>query len=156
MTGGTVVSTMPRPFLGQQEAQDTCGRGDSACDFFSRGVTDIADGSFHIVAGRLEAGLGERYSEVYVAGNADSDEDASLMFGSAGRFPIISEDTDTGPFTVGAERTTGGELYDGAIARILLYDRELSDAEFNQNRRGAGDYLRSFLGREDRSTLALR
>ena len=90
-------------------------------DVFARGVTDINDDEFHILAGRLEEGLDEVAAELFLESATPEAES----------FPIIIEESDSDEIAIGAERSGGGEHFDGDIARILIYDRPLSESEMN-------------------------
>jgi hypothetical protein len=90
-------------------------------DVFASGITEFEEGDFHILAGRLEEGTGIVTAE-YFFESAVPESDA---------FPDITEDSDSDEITIGAERTLGGEHFDGDIARILIYNRPLSETEMN-------------------------
>ena len=109
--GGTaapvVARYMPRP----------------AGDNWAIGTTDLLDGQWHIIAGRMGEGVGEVTAELFVDDTAVVEASVSVT---------IPGDSDSGALTVGGERTLGGEDYDGAVARILIYDRPLSDAELSR------------------------
>ena len=93
----------------------------ASSDVFVDGTTDVNDGNWHILAGRLASGTGVQTAEIFVNG---PEAEGSAM-------PNIQDTSDSDPLTVGAERTGGGENYVGDIARILIYDRPLSDSELN-------------------------
>lgn len=93
----------------------------ASADFFVTGTTDISSG-YHILVGRLGAGDGSINAEIFTD---------SPVADASGFAPILAS-TDSDPLTIGAERTGGSEDFDGKIARILIYDRPLSDAELNQ------------------------
>lgn len=90
-------------------------------DVFARGETDINDDEFHILAGRLEEGLDEVTAELFLESSTPEAE----------AFPIIIEESDSDEIAIGAERSGGGEHFDGDITRILIYERPLSDSEMN-------------------------
>ncbi len=101
-------------------------------DVFANGTTNIADGGFHVIGGRLAAGTGSQLAELFVD---DPTAEATAM-------PSINAGTNSSQFTVGAERAGGNERVDADIARILIYDRPLTDAEFHQT----GDSLSQTYG----------
>src|SRR5690606_38498059 len=86
------------------------------------GTTNVANGGFHILMGRLAAGTGTPLAEVFV--------DSPIAEASGN--PAIAALTDAGALTVGAERVGGGEYWEGQIARILIYNRPLTLGELNQ------------------------
>lgn len=90
-------------------------------DNFTLGTTSIVDGQWHIVAGRLSAGTGTQSADVFVDGPAAEASNSVSIPGTSG----------VGALAVGAERIGGGEDYEGDIARILVYDRPLTDSEIN-------------------------
>ena len=79
-----------------------------------------------IAAGRLAAGTGAVAQEVFL-NSATADGTSSVnISGSPGIYQLTSA------LTLGAERSNGRESFDGDVARILIYDRELTDAELEQ------------------------
>lgn len=94
----------------------------STTDISARATTNINDGGFHILAGTLSAGTGAQQQQIFIDGSAAEASAALNILGT----------TDSGPIAIGAERTGGGEHIDADIARILIYDRPLTLAEFNQ------------------------
>ncbi len=94
-------------------------RSDGASET-ATGTTDVSAG-WHIVAGRLAAGTGTAQQSIFTNGGTAQDTISLTVRSSA----------DSGALTVGAERTGGVEYYDGDIARILIYDRPLTDDELN-------------------------
>jgi hypothetical protein len=76
-------------------------------------------GAWVILAGRLDDGPGMRAGELFVNSSTASDTEMSL----------IPKTSDCGALVVGAERATGTEFVNADIARILIYDRPLTDAE---------------------------
>ena len=83
----------------------------------------LAEGRFHVLAGRLGAGKGEVLAEFFV-----NDFKAC----ATARFPV-NPLADASKLAVGQERDAiqhpGKESFDGEIARFLLWNRPLSDAE---------------------------
>lgn len=77
----------------------------------------------HIIGGRLEAGTGDRKLEFFI----DSSEPAGSV-----SFPVDPK-ADPSKLVIGQERDAtehpGHESFDGDIARFLLWDRPLGDAE---------------------------
>lgn len=116
------------------------------------------------MAGRLEAGTGLRHLEIFVDGPKSS--------GAA--IAVVAADTRSGALTIGGERTQGLEVrclliggaslsvvrqdYVGDIARLLIYDRDLSD-EALQRTGGALTLMyglsNNFTALSGRVTLAL-
>ncbi|MEZ5301095.1 MAG: lamin tail domain-containing protein [Verrucomicrobiales bacterium] len=90
-------------------------------DFFASGASNINDGNWHILAGRLSAGTGSQTAQIFADG---PDAEAATAVN-------ISGNTQAGPLAIGAERTGGGENFAGAIARILIFASPLSDEDFN-------------------------
>jgi hypothetical protein len=83
-----------------------------------------------VIAGRLQAGTnGEKKSTVYINSTTAK---ATAMF-------MISGDSQIGALTVGAERTLGTEFWTGQIARILIYDGPMTDADFATTGRALGE-----------------
>jgi hypothetical protein len=89
-------------------------------DLFGNGATDTRD-AYHVLIGRQAAGTGSQLAELFV----------DNLNAEAAITPNISASTDAGALTIGAERAGGGEHFDGDVARILIYDRTLSDQEMN-------------------------
>ncbi|MEY4307095.1 MAG: hypothetical protein RJA95_463 [Verrucomicrobiota bacterium] len=83
----------------------------------------LAEGRFHFVAGRLGAGQGEVTAEFFVN---------DLKACATARFPV-NPLADASKLAVGQERDAiqhpGKESFDGEIARFLLWNRPLTDAE---------------------------
>ena len=101
----------------------------ASSDVFANGTTNINDGEWHILAGRLGAGTGVQLAEAFT--------DGPIAEGTAN--PNILGTTNSDAFTLGAERSGGSENYLGDIARIIIYDRPLSDSELNQTGMALGD-----------------
>jgi hypothetical protein len=91
-------------------------------DVFTVGNVEIADQQYHIIAGRLDAGTGAQTAGLYI--------DSPVV--NATSSPSISAATNSGPIAVGAEQIGGGERIDGYLARVLIYDRPLTNAEMLQ------------------------
>jgi hypothetical protein len=83
----------------------------------------LTEGRFHFVAGRLGAGQGEVTAEFFVN---------DLKACATARFPV-NPLADASKLAVGQERDAiqhpGKESFDGEIARFLLWNRPLTDAE---------------------------
>lgn len=83
----------------------------------------LAEGRFHVLAGRLGAGQGEVLAEFFVN---------DLKACATARFPVNPQ-ADASKLAVGQERDAiqhpGKESFDGEIARFLLWNRPLTDAE---------------------------
>ena len=83
----------------------------------------LAEGRFHVLAGRLGSGPGEVLAEFFVN---------DLKACATARFPINPK-ADASKLAVGQERDAiqhpGKESFDGEIARFLLWNRPLTDAE---------------------------
>lgn len=83
----------------------------------------LAEGRFHVLAGRLGAGQGEVLAEFFVN---------DLKPCATARFPVNPR-ADASLLAIGQERDAiqhpGWESFDGEIARFLLWNRPLSDAE---------------------------
>ena len=83
----------------------------------------LEEGRFHVLAGRLGAGQGEVLAEFFVN---------DLKACATARFPINPK-ADASKLAVGQERDAiqhpGKESFDGEIARFLLWNRPLTDAE---------------------------
>ena len=82
---------------------------------------------YYIVAGRLGSGIGEVVTEVYV--------DSATPYGST-VFPVNPKATPS-VMAIGTERDAwqhpGKESFHGELARVLMYERPLSDQEMVQN-----------------------
>ena len=83
----------------------------------------LAEGRFHVLAGRLGSGQGEVLAEFFVN---------DLKACATARFPVNPQ-ADSSKLAVGQERDAiqhpGKESFDGEIARFLLWNRPLTDAE---------------------------
>lgn len=83
----------------------------------------LTEGRFHFIAGRLGAGQGEVAAELFVN---------DLKPCATARFPV-NPMADSSKLAVGQERDAiqhpGKESFDGEIARFLLWNRPLMDAE---------------------------
>jgi len=83
----------------------------------------LAEGRFHVLAGRLGSGQGEVLAEFFVN---------DLKACATARFPVNPK-ADASKLAVGQERDAiqhpGKESFDGEIARFLLWNRPLTDAE---------------------------
>ena len=83
----------------------------------------LEEGRFHFLAGRMGAGQAEATLEFFVN---------DLKPCATARFPINPK-ADASKLAIGQERDAiqhpGKESFDGEIARFLLWDRPLSDAE---------------------------
>ena len=83
----------------------------------------LAEGRFHVIAGRLGAGQGEVAAELFVD---------DLKPCATARFPVNPK-ADASKLAIGQERDAiqhpGKESFDGEIARFLLWNRPLTDAE---------------------------
>ena len=83
----------------------------------------LAEGRFHVLAGRLGSGQGEVLAEFFVN---------DLKACATARFPVNPK-ADASKLAVGQERDAiqhpGKESFDGEIARFLLWNRPLPDAE---------------------------
>ena len=83
----------------------------------------LAEGRFHVLAGRLGAGQGEVLAEFFVN---------DLKACATARFPI-NPLADASKLAIGQERDAiqhpGKESFDGEVARFLLWNRPLTDAE---------------------------
>jgi hypothetical protein len=95
----------------------------SGSDVTITAVTNLNDGNYHIIAGRLAAGTGSVLQEVFV------DEATAAASGNV----TVDGVDDCDGLSVGSERTGGAEYIDASIARILIYDRPLSDVEMSHN-----------------------
>ncbi len=83
----------------------------------------LAEGRFHLLAGRLGSGQREVLAEFFVN---------DLKACATARFPVNPQ-ADASKLAVGQERDAiqhpGKESFDGEIARFLLWNRPLTDAE---------------------------
>jgi len=83
----------------------------------------LAEGRFHVLAGRLGAGTGKVLAEFFVN---------DLKACASASFPI-NPLADASKLAIGQERDAiqhpGKESFDGEIARFLLWNRPLTDAE---------------------------
>ncbi len=83
----------------------------------------LEEGRFHVLAGRLGAGQGEVLAEFFVN---------DLKACGTARFPINPQ-ADASKLAIGQERDAiqhpGWESFDGEVARFLLWNRPLTDAE---------------------------
>lgn len=86
----------------------------------SMGATDV-DAGFFIAGGRLGAGLGSQIAEVFM-NSTTADGSSNVNVGVS----------DAGAISIGSERTGGTEFFDGDIARILIWNRAISDEELNE------------------------
>ena len=121
---GTLTNSNPFSGVGAYVSNNNNGAymtRPASSDVFANGTTSVNDGEWHIVAGRLSAGTGTQLAEIFT--------DGPLVEGTAN--PNILGTTNSDALTLGAERTGGSENYLGDIARILIYDRPLTDAELN-------------------------
>jgi hypothetical protein len=82
---------------------------------------------YYVVAGRMGAGTGDVVIELFIN---ESQAAASE------RFPV-NPDADSSKLAIGQERDAtnhpGAESFDGEMARFLIYERPLSDAELQQS-----------------------
>ncbi|MDP6513118.1 MAG: fibronectin type III domain-containing protein [SAR202 cluster bacterium] len=108
---------------GVSNAEEPYSSARSGTDVLVTAVTNLNDGSFHIIAGRLAAGTGSVLQEVFVH-NATA--------AASGNVTVDGVD-DCDALAVGSERTGGTEYIDASIARILIYNRPLSNAELSHN-----------------------
>ena len=95
----------------------------SSSDVFVHGSGNMNDGDYHVIAGRLAAGTGSQQHQLYVD-SATAQNSGSVNIGAS---------IESGALTIGAERTGGNEYGDTDIARLLIYDRPLSDVELTHN-----------------------
>jgi hypothetical protein len=83
----------------------------------------LAEGRYHIVAGRMGAGTGQVQVELFVNG-------AQPLVSQP--FPV-NPDANPSKMAIGQERDAtnhpGAESFDGELARFLVFERPLSDAE---------------------------
>lgn len=83
----------------------------------------LEEGTFHIIAGRMQAGTGEVKLSLYV----NSPEAVT-----SGAFPV-NPDANPSRMAIGQERDAiehpGKESFDGEIARFLIWERPLDDKE---------------------------
>jgi hypothetical protein len=82
---------------------------------------------YYVVAGRMGAGTGDVVIELFIN---ESQAAASE------RFPV-NPDADSSKLAIGQERDAinhpGAESFDGEMARFLIYERPISDAELQQS-----------------------
>ena len=82
---------------------------------------------FFVAAGRMEAGTNDVAMELFV-------NDAERPY-AKGTFPV-DENADPSELAIGTERNAiahpGTESFRGEIARLLIYERPLSDQELSQ------------------------
>ncbi|MDA0766805.1 MAG: hypothetical protein O3A87_02295 [Verrucomicrobia bacterium] len=86
----------------------------------------LEKGRFHLVASRMGAGVGAQMIELFVNGTKPVTKAA---------FPVSAEGNPS-RMAVGQERDAiehpGKESFDGEIARLLIYERPLEDAELEE------------------------
>ena len=92
-------------------------------DLFVDGTSSVNNGGWYIVAGRLSAGTGNQTAEIFTDGPTAEASSSTVN---------ISPSTSSDELTIGAERVLGGENFVGDIARILIYERPLDEAELNE------------------------
>tara|TARA_B100000809_G_scaffold64771_1_gene61423 strand:- start:277 stop:702 length:426 start_codon:yes stop_codon:yes gene_type:complete len=95
-------------------------RSSVGTDTVVRGTTDLSAGGYNILVGRLAAGTGNQTAEIFVD-SATADSLPAVI--------DIDGATDSEVLVVGYERPSGGEGFEGDLARLLIYNRPLSDAE---------------------------
>ena len=76
-------------------------------------------GSWVVLAGELDAGMGSQHGSIYVNDPAPAKTITLDVPGGAA----------SGPLTVGSQEVGGTEFYTGSITRILIYDRPLLAGE---------------------------
>jgi len=83
----------------------------------------FVENKYYVVAGRLAAGTGTVTTDVFV--------DSAVPYGSVD-FPVNPK-ADASKMAIGTERDAyqhpGQESFDGELARVLMYERALSDDE---------------------------
>lgn len=89
-----------------------------AHDLFATATEPLDDG-FHLFVGRMSSGENTQTAELFVNGPTTV---ASVE-------ADIHSRINSGALTIGAERETGLEFFDGDLTRILIYDHPLSTAE---------------------------
>ncbi len=86
----------------------------------------LEQGKFHVIAGRMDAGTGT----VKITLHLDSPKPVST-----GDFPVNPE-ANPSRMAIGQERDAiehpGKESFDGEIARFLIWERPLTDAELSE------------------------
>ena len=99
-------------------------RANSGADERTTGATTGLDAGWVIVVGRVAAGTGSVLQEVFV-NSATADGSSNITIGAAGEADLLA---------IGAERAGGAapEYYDGDLARLLIYNRPLTDQELDQ------------------------
>ena len=95
-------------------------RSSVGTDTVVQGITDLSAGGYNILVGRLAAGTGNQTAEIFVD-SATADSLPAVI--------DIDGATDSEVLVVGYERPSGGEGFEGDLARLLIYNRPLSDAE---------------------------
>jgi len=84
------------------------------------------ENKYYVVAGRLAAGTDTVITDVFV--------DSAVPYGSV-KFPV-NPNADASVMAIGTERDAwqhpGQESFDGELARVLFYERSLSDEEMAQ------------------------
>jgi hypothetical protein len=95
---------------------------------FVQSTRDIS-GLWVVLAGRLSTGTGSQTAEVYV-NQPTPDKTAAVN---------VPGGSTCGALVIGAERSEGTEFFTGSVARILIYDRALSNAERDQTGRALGE-----------------
>ena len=98
----------------------------------------LEKGTFHLIAGRMDAGTGEVKLTLHV----NSPEAMTT-----GGFPV-NQDANPSRMAIGQERDAiehpGKESFDGEIARFLIWERPLNDAELTAAIRQLGtEYLKA-------------
>lgn len=98
----------------------------------------LEKGTFHLIAGRMDAGAGEVKLTLHV----NSPEAMTT-----GGFPV-NQDANPSRMAIGQERDAiehpGKESFDGEIARFLIWERPLNDAELTAAIRQLGtEYLKA-------------
>jgi hypothetical protein len=93
----------------------------------------LEEDQFHVVAGRMGAGTGEVLLELFVNGSKPV---------ATHPFPVNPK-ANPSKMAVGQERDAtnhpGAESFDGELARLLIYERPLSDTELAQTVRELTD-----------------
>jgi hypothetical protein len=86
----------------------------------------LEEGRYYVVAGRMGAGTGEVQIDVFING---SEAAASKPF-------PVNPKANSSKMAIGQERDAtnhpGKESFDGELARFLIYERPLTDAELRQ------------------------
>lgn len=94
--------------------------------------TRSAVGEWVVLAGRLQAGMGSRTTDVFF-NSSSADGTATVN---------VTGTSMCGALVIGAERTLGTEFFTGDLARLLIYNRPLSTAEIS----GTGRALATHYG----------